>query len=183
MLAGATRLEKKSEWLGRWNVRTVTVEPAVDGRPAELTWKGGATDGRFPLSTGVECRLQEQLASFLRPWRSSYPLLVVRSSDRELRFRAVPGDSVGPPLGDWQQILSWSAGGLVNVMSPTMPAEQASAKEQREAGLAALVADVHAEAEPDSLIGMRDSELEALAEHRRAMESNPPPSPGRPVPD
>ena len=163
------RLCKKSEWLGRWNVRTVTVEPAGPGQPAMLTWKGGATDGRFALHDGCECGLEIKTGGFL--WRSSYSFLVVRSAERELRFRSV-GNNERPLLGDWREILHFSKAGCVNVMSSTMPAEQAAAKEQREAGLAALVADVHAEAEPDALIGMRDSELEALAAHRRAMESD-----------
>lgn len=166
------RLEKKSKWIGRWNVRTVSVEPAMSGRPALLTWRGGATDGCFELSPSCECRVQEKAPSFLRPWRSSYTFLTVRSAERELRFRSVPGE--GPPLGDWQQVLRFSAVGCVNVMSSTMPDEQASAKEQKKAGLAALVADVHAEAEPDALIGMRDSELEALERHRQAIAEAPP---------
>ena len=76
-------LRKKSEWLGRWNVRAAAV------RSGELVWSGGSQPGVIALDRGTSIRMDGDR-------------LIVQREGRTLFFRAAAG---GPRLEEWRDAL------------------------------------------------------------------------------
>ena len=89
---------KRSEWLGRWNVRKGAVRTDGSLKGAVFEWSGGKAPGSVPLDEHCDLRIEGDL-------------LIVRSSawHQELRFRAV---DEAPTVTEWHGAMLAAKGGL-----------------------------------------------------------------------